>query len=168
MVEASRAEAHVARRIPAWLVWSLCVLVVALVVFMEGLHLSAWDPADPERFTNAVWITLAVPFSVTGALISARRPGNRIGVLLLWGTVAFAGFQAALSYVTYGLPKGLPGLGVAGWIANWIWVPAAIGFLLLPLLYPDGRHFPLAGGRSSGWLSPMVAWRSCSWRCTRT
>jgi hypothetical protein len=59
--------------------------------------LSAWDRVDPERFSGAVWLTLALPFSVTGALISARRPGNRIGLLLLWGTVAFAGFQAALS-----------------------------------------------------------------------
>jgi hypothetical protein len=86
---------------------------------------------DRRRFTNALWFTIALPFAVVGALISVRRPGNRIGVLMLWGTVAFAGFQAALSYVMYGLPQGLPGLVFAGWIANWIWVPAAIGFLLV-------------------------------------
>ena len=138
------------KRIPAWLVWSLCLLVAALVVFMEGLYLSAWDATNPERFTGALWLTLALPFAVVAALISARRPGNRIGVLLLWGTVAFAGFQAALSYVMYGLPQSLPGLAFAGWIANWIWVPAAIGFLLLPLLYPDGQP-----------LSPR--WRPLIW-----
>jgi hypothetical protein len=71
--------------------------VAALVVFMEGLYLSAWDARNPERFTGALWLTLALPFAVVGALISARRPGNRIGVLLLWGTVAFASFQAAVS-----------------------------------------------------------------------
>jgi hypothetical protein len=68
----------------------------------------------------------------------------------------------------YGLPQDLPGLAVAGGIANWIWVPAAIGFLLLPLLYPDGQP-PSPRWRPLIWVAVTFGGvLLVSWRCPQT
>jgi hypothetical protein len=140
MGASAAANRSAERQWVVWLAWSLCLLVVALIIFTEGVYVAGWDERGPDdRFAQAAWLTLPLPFSVIGTLIITRRPGNRIGASLLGGAAAFAGFQGALTYVTYGLERGLPGLALIGWIANWIWVPALVAFMLLLLLYPDGR-----------------------------
>jgi len=102
-------------------------------------------------------VTLAVPFSFVGALIIARRPGNRIGQLLLCGALSFASFLAVGGYVTSGWEGGkdLPGLTWAAWVTNWVWMPALVALLLVLLLYPDGR---LVSRRWRPVAVAVVAW----------
>ena len=63
---------------------------------------------------------LPVPFAAVGALIATRRPGHRIGWLLLVGSLAISTAQLTWGYVAYGLDPGtlLPGAAVVGWVGR--------------------------------------------------
>jgi hypothetical protein len=73
----------------AQLAWAVCLLVIALVLakIPNLLPLLAVD-AEEHPVAEALFHTLGVPFAVVGALIAARRPGNRIGWLLLVGALS--------------------------------------------------------------------------------
>ena len=140
-----------------WLAWSLCLLCVALALvslllgFLNGRTLG-------EMFVEEVIVsiaTLAVAFSVVGAMIASHRPGNRIG----WIFCAAAIFQGSIifgeEYATYALitqPGSLPLGAEASWLKEWIWAPG-LGLILvfLPLLFPDGR-LPSRGWRWVAWF----------------
>jgi hypothetical protein len=91
----------------------------------------------PLRIAEALRVTVGVPFAVMGALICARRPGNRIGWLMLAAGLLSTGFQFGVGYFEYGHP--LPGRLLIIWIASWIWVLALAALMFLLLLYPTGR-----------------------------
>jgi hypothetical protein len=62
----------------------LAVAIGLLTVGLGAGVLLLWWPVFgeedlPQRITEALGATAGVPFSVMGALICARRPGNRIG-----------------------------------------------------------------------------------------
>jgi hypothetical protein len=94
---------------------------------------------------------------VVGALISTRRPGNRIGLLLLVFAVSTSANEAAVSYASYALSRQpqLPGAAWAAWIATWVEGPALVAMLLVLLPYPTGRP-PSPRWRAVGWL--ILAW----------
>jgi hypothetical protein len=95
---------------------------------------------------------LAVPLAVVGALIAARRPGNRVGILLLVAGLSIGVVTVAEKLTSYGVraPGAIPGLGLIGWVSNLAWVPAILVLLLLPVLFPDGQPPSPGGVRSSG------------------
>jgi hypothetical protein len=134
--------------------WAVLAVTVALVVVKLLLvgsvlgHLAL----DHSWVEELVFQVLPVPFAVVGALIAARRPGHRIGWLLLVGTVSIAGAQFAWSYVLHGSEDGtsLPGLAAVGWVGNWSPWPALAAFLLVLLWFPDGRP-PSPRWRPIGW-----------------
>jgi hypothetical protein len=122
--------------------WAVLAVIVALVVFPLWLASVLGRPASDEPWIQDLLFQLVpVPFAVVGALIAARRPGHRIGWLLLGGTLSIAGALFAWSYVLHELQDGtwLPGRAVIGWVGNWIPWPALAAFLLLLLLFPDGQ-----------------------------
>jgi signal transduction histidine kinase len=144
-------------RIVARLVWFICLLTVALVGLT--LLLDLLNPPTggslPGQLRKLLYFTLAVPVAVVGALVTARRPHNRIGALLLAGGLAVAGDQFAWDYVDYGRTHGLPGVQVVGWVANWIWVLPFAVLLFGLLMYPDGR-LPSRRWRLAAWL--VASW----------
>jgi hypothetical protein len=104
----------------------------------------------------------SLSFVIVGALITLRRPDNRVGWLL-----SAAGFSTALvvtiqqtarySLVTVpaaqSLPGSLPGAEFLGWVNLWLWVPQTALFLLyLPLLFPTGQ-LPTPRWRWALWVS---------------
>jgi hypothetical protein len=138
--------------------WAILLLTAALVI--PKLWLFAPDIADlppSQRITELLFQLLPLPFAAVGALIATRRPGHRIGWLLLVGSLAIASAQLTWSYVIYSVSARapLPGSAVVGWIGNWIPWPALAAFALLLLLFPDGR-LPSPRWRPVAWA--MVAW----------
>jgi MFS family permease len=133
------------RHLTVWLAWEAFAITgafttagVLLLGFLSDLDSGA---GGAEVLQGWLLATLTLPFSFVGALIIARRPGNRIGQLLLCGAMSFAALLAVGGYVYQGweLGRDLPGLAWAAWVSNWVWMPALVASLLLLLLYPNGR-----------------------------
>jgi hypothetical protein len=156
-----RGERPGRRRPAVWLAWGAFALTVAFttagVVLLGFLSDPEAGTGGAEELQGWLLVTLAVPFSFVGALIIARRPGNRIGQLLLCGAMSFAAFLAVGGYVSQGGERGrdLPGLTWAAWVSNWVWMPALVALLLLLLVYPNGR---LVSRRWRPVAVAMLAW----------
>jgi len=85
----------------------------------------------------------ALSFGTVGAFVLTRRPGNRVGAILLAVGIVSGLLGFLTEYANVGLiaaPGSLPGAIWAAWVASWLWVPIVVltGPLLLSL-YPDGR-----------------------------
>jgi len=85
----------------------------------------------------------ALSFGSVGAIVTSRRPGNRVGqVLLAVGLVS--GLQTFYTqYANVGLitaPGSLPFAPVGAWLISWAWLPFVLlaGPVLLSI-FPDGR-----------------------------
>lgn len=142
-------------KVIAWSVASLAIASVTtgLVLSLVGLVASDGElrPAPHQVFNPVVAIT----FSLVGALVASRHPRNTLG--WLFGAVGLlSGLNLlALGYSLLGksgaVAGSLPGLALAQWLDNWMWIPTVvlpITFLLL--LFPTGRL-----------LSPR--WRPIAW-----
>jgi hypothetical protein len=83
---------------------------------------------------------VAVP--AVGFVLASRRPGNRVGRIILGaGLVLGLGFFCQ-RYGQRGLvatPGSLPGARAAAWLVNWVWVIPAAGLAFVLLLFPTGR-----------------------------
>ena len=94
------------------------------------------------------------------ALITSRRPDNRIGWMFLAAGVVFAlGPRQAPLYAEYGLvvaPGSSPLSDVAAWLSTLSWVPAYTLMILLLLFFPDG-HLPSRRWRPILWIAAVSA-----------
>jgi hypothetical protein len=148
-------------RAAAWLAWG----AAALTVVFTGLHLVLWT--WPSRSPGAVdtrgQAAISIPFAVMGALIVARRRGNRVGWLFV--AIGFLGaLQGALAaYALYTL-AARPGTDLPGAVV------AASGSLaigesrspwcccLCRCCIPPAGCLRRGGGRSPG----SAGWCCCS------
>jgi hypothetical protein len=125
---------------------ALCVCLTAgeLLIIALGQGLPFNDPNEPalvDYVSNLL-------FPIVAGVIASKRPGNRVGWLLLGYSlaVAVAGFVAAWGY--YGVvlePGSLPLAGAAVWAASCFWMS---GLVFLPLLF---LHFPTGHLLSKRW-----------------
>jgi signal transduction histidine kinase len=143
-------------RLTAGAVWAACLAAVALVAGSIGLGLLT---GGSGRLSGEVgryaYLTLALPISLAGALIAFRRPGNRVGALMLLSGASVACDQFSFDYVHYRQARGQsPGWAI-GWVSDWMWVvPLAallFGLLLFPGELPGGR-----AGRVSRGLAGLI------------
>lgn len=141
-----------------WLIWggSLAVVLATLVLIALGAGDST--PADSFGLSGLGGVAFAVAafaFATVGALVVARVPGNRIGlVFCLTGAMVGVGdlvFQYA-DRALYVAPGELPGGTAAAWVQNF-GLPPAFGLLgVALLLFPDGR-LPSRRWRPALWLA---------------
>jgi hypothetical protein len=124
-----------------WILW-----LVAMLPAAAGLALIAGslDAPLPQSFGfRGFPALLALSFGSVGAFVLTRRPGNRVGAILVAIGINSGVLGFLLEYGNVGLvaaPGMLPGAIWAAWLASWTWVPLLIlaGPLLLSV-YPDGR-----------------------------
>jgi len=139
----------VRKQTAARLAWTVCVFVAALTVFALTVDLLSGKPERlAVRIAEWSFTTLAVPLAVVGALITSRRPGNRVGILLLVGGLSISVEKVAEELTSYGVR--VPGVGLIGWVSNLAWIPSILMLLLLPVLFPDGQP-------------PSPRWRPVVW-----
>ena len=85
-------------------------------------------------------VSLAVP--VVGFVLASRRPGNRIGWLLLAAGLVLAlrgfSYQYAL-HALFAAPGSWPAGRVFGWLYNWTWVIPFAMLAFVFLIFPTGQ-----------------------------
>jgi hypothetical protein len=121
---------------------------LVLVAYVAGIAANAWldrliRPGSGDHPAESVIIVVGFGmFTLVGALLVARRPGNPVGWFLSAGSlvVVAAALESYAAYVmtTSGRPDWLAVLGV--WLNSWYWfVFIMLAFVYLPLYFPDGR-----------------------------
>jgi hypothetical protein len=155
------------RRTAAWVAWSVCALSLALTALdflLIALNVSSNTPAYvfwPEL------TSIAVGYSVIGAIIASRLPNHPIGwICCAIGLVAavdhFAGEYAVFALLAQ--PHPLPGGKAMLWLQGWFWMLFVGLIVFLLLLFPTGRLLsrrwrPFAWA-SVGVISGGVIWSS--------
>jgi signal transduction histidine kinase len=133
--------------------WGLAGAALAFGLFATVLSALAGSDGDPW-WLSAVALTAITASICFGLLIALRRPGNRIGLLLLVNALVLACAGFAEYYAKYALitePGALPG---ARWAALWdstTWPLLFAAVTAIALIFPSGR-LP-----SARWRRPTVA-----------
>jgi hypothetical protein len=109
-------------------------------------------------FSPLLAVVTILSFSTMGAVIVSRRPDNIVGWLFcaigfVGGVRLFSTEYAAYSLVTES--GSSLGSEVLAWIACWLWVPDVGIYLLLVLLFPNGR-LPSTRWRPFAWFLGVV------------
>ncbi len=149
------------QRAAAWIAWSLWALSLALTALSLLLLASSLSHPGVHIFDHWLDSTLfAMGFSTVGAVIASRTPpDNPIGWLFCVVGLLFAATHFSAEYAIYTLLAApgslLPGGEAAAWLTSWLWVPQLGSFLLVVLLFPDGR-LPNRGWRWFGRFSVLL------------
>ena len=139
---------------------AVLALCVALFAVSAAFGVLAADAKQSGSWSGGgIWVGLAlvvaaVTYPAAGWLIAARRPGNRIGwILLAIGAMWGMGFTSTYADYTLKLHHDLPGGALVAAVGGAFWLPAigVTGTFLL-LLFPDG-HLPGRRWRSVAWVS---------------
>jgi hypothetical protein len=150
----------VSARAVSRLAWSGAITAIVLVATSMALFVQGAGRLEDFSGPDAL---AAVAYSVVGALVVSRRPGNRIGWLFCAVGPFSALYAFAEQYARYSLvtrPGSLPGGGWAAWLAAWTWVPSAfVGLVFLPCCSPMGGCHRPAGAQPPG--SRWQRWGSC-------
>jgi hypothetical protein len=123
----------------AWLLCGLGILFALAVLFLDYLDRSVIRSLEDAQ---PIGVVLGISFSALGALIVARRPGNKIGwIYLLIGVLTPLQPLTVLYYERGVIRPGLPGARWAAWASNWVTFPVfPTGLVLFAfLLFPSGR-----------------------------
>ena len=144
-------------RTATWLalsLWVFSALLVATTLAIIVLGVSARVSfLQLGAAFNAVVISAA--FSTVGAVVASRRPKNPIGWIMCAGGLGVALGSLTDAYATYLLftspEKQILEAGMSAWVSLWITTAGVNLFLLLLLLFPDGR-LPSRRWRPVVWL----------------
>ena len=118
---------------------SLGLAAMAIAIMLDRAHF--YEPLEswPEV---AIDMLLALAFSLVGALIALKRPGNLVGWALLMPGVALFLEAALLSYAELALfarpEAALPAGEIAAAVGSGAWPAVTGGVFALLLLFPDG------------------------------
>jgi hypothetical protein len=160
-----RGVGRTSRGLTSWLAWAVCALTLmltALDFILIAMNVSSNTPAYvfwPEL------TSLAVGYSVIGAVIASRLPNHPIGwICCAVGLIAavdhFAGEYAV--YALLALPHPLPGGRAMLWLQSWFWMLFIGLIVFLLLLFPTGR-LPSSRWRPFAWVSVAVISAAVIW-----
>src|SRR5437867_5028737 len=108
------------------------VTILGIAASATGLALLAasWEAPAPDSWGfRGFTVLFATAYGGVGAILTSRRPENRVGwILLAAGT--FSAVQLLVEeYAIFGVvgrSAPLPGAVFAGWVESWIWLVAAV------------------------------------------
>jgi hypothetical protein len=143
------------RRPATWLIWSLLVLVAALLVLAVVPFTLANDALAATKKAELVASVVApLAFVVVGAVVVSRRPGNTVGWLCcavgLGQSLATFGGQGAAAILATD-PGQIPGGLVLHQLGSLAWELSWVSLSLLLLLFPNGR-LPSRRWRPAVWV----------------
>jgi hypothetical protein len=163
--EQGRGVGGTSRRLASWLAWAVCALsltLTALNFLLIAMNVSLNVPAYvfwPEL------TSIAVGYSVIGAIIASRLPHHPIGWICcaigLIAAVDHFGGEYSL-YALLALPHSLPGGEAMLWLQGWFWMLFIGLIVFLLLLFPTGR-LPSRRWRPFAWASVGVISAAVIW-----
>jgi hypothetical protein len=163
--EQGRGVGGASQRLPTWLAWALCALTLmltALNFLLIALNVSSNVPAYvfwPEL------TSIAVGYSVIGAIIASRLTHHPIGWICcaigLIAAVDHFGGEYSL-YALLAQPHPLPGGEAMLWLQGWFWMLFIGLIVFLLLLFPTGR-LPSSRWRTFAWVSGAVIAAGVIW-----
>ncbi len=164
-MEQGRGVAGASQRLAYWLAWATCALSLTLTAInflLIALNVSLNTPA---YFFWPDLTSIAVGYSVIGAIIASRLPKHPIGwICCAIGLIAavdhFAGEYAV--YALLALPHPLPGGEAMLWLQGWFWMLFIGLIVFLLLLFPTGR-LPGTRWRPFAWVSGAVISAGVVW-----
>jgi hypothetical protein len=130
-----------------------------LVLTTLGLFLFALNLSYSGAHGYDYWLQNAVQvvsFSIIGAIIASRLPGNLVGWLFCAAGCTIAVAYLSAEYAIYTLlarPDSLPIGEALAWLAFWVWIPSIGCIVLSLLLFPMEIYRAVAGGGWRGSLS---------------
>src|SRR5215210_7205617 len=142
-------------RTVAWLAWAVCALSLAftaLCFLLIALNLSLNTPA---YFFWPELTTLAIGYSVIGAIIASHLPIHPIGWICCAIGIIAAVDHFGGEYAVYALqahPDTLAGGRAMLWLQGWFWMLFIGLIVFLLLLFPTGR-LPSSRWRPFAWVS---------------
>jgi hypothetical protein len=156
--EQGRGVGGTSSRLAPWGAWAVCALSLALTALnflLSALNVGLNTPAYvfwPEL------TSIAVGYSVIGAIIAARLPNHPIGwICCAIGLIAavdhFGGEYAVYALLAQAHP--LPGGKAMLWLQGWFWMLFIGLIVFLLLLFPTGRP-PSSRWRTFTWVSVAV------------
>ena len=142
-------------RTAAQVAWSVCALSLALTALSFLFLVLNLSLDAPIYFYWVEPTTIAVGYSVIGAIIASRLPSHPIGWICC--VVGFTGAVEHLSgeYAVYALlahPDTLMGGKAMLWLQGWFWILMFGLIVFLLLLFPNGR-LPSRRWRPFAWFS---------------
>jgi hypothetical protein len=146
------------RRTAARLAWSVCALSLALTALSVLLIVLNLSLNAPIYFYWLEPTTIAVGYSIIGAIVASRLPRHPIGWLCCAIGVMAAVTTFGGEYATYALlahPEPLLGGKVMLWLGLWVWILMFGLIVFLLLLFPNGR-LPSSRWRPFAWLSAAL------------
>jgi hypothetical protein len=164
-MEQGRVVRGASQRLASWLAWAVCALSLtlkALDFLLIAMNVSLKTPAYvfwPEL------TSLAVGYSVIGAIIASRLPNHPIGWLccaigLIAAVDHFAGEYSLYTLVAQ--PHPLPGGRAMLWLQGWFWMLFIGLIVFLLLLFPTGR-LPSSRWRPFAWVSVALISGAVIW-----
>jgi len=164
-MEQGRGVGGASQRLASWLAWAVCALsfmLTALNFLLIAMNVSLKSPAYvfwPEL------TSLAVGYSVIGAIIASRLPNHPIGWLccaigLIAAVDHFAGEYSLYALVAQ--PHPLTGGRAMLWLQGWFWMLFVGLIVFLLLLFPTGRP-PSSRWRTFMWVSVAVISAAVIW-----
>src|SRR5215217_5774101 len=164
-MEQGRGVGGASQRLASWLAWAVCALsfmLTALNFLLIAMNVSLKTPAYvfwPEL------TSLAVGYSVIGAIIASRLPNHPIGWLCCAVGLIAAVDHFAGEYSLYALvaqPHPLPGGRAMLWLQGWFWMLFIGLIVFLLLLFPTGR-LPSSRWRPFAWVSVAMISGAVIW-----
>ena len=138
-------------------------MLTTLGLFLFALNLSYSGAHSYDYWLqNAVQV---VSFSIIGAIIASRLPGNPVGWLFCAAGCTIAVAYLSAEYAIYTLlarPDSLPIGEALAWLAFWVWIPSIGCIVLSLLLFPDG-DLPSSRWRWLAWLTVLVTIAGAVW-----
>ena len=125
----------------AWAIAFGCFAMAASALVLLYLDRAAIDSFNSS---NVFGLVAAVTFGALGGVVASRQPKNPIGWLMLGiavalGVSAFAWLIALRALLAGASPHGWPRW--FAWVYGWIGGLAGGAFILVFLLFPDGKPF---------------------------
>jgi two-component system NarL family sensor kinase len=121
--------------------WACSALVIAMCGSAASLAFAV--PADAfDSDFSLFLIPIAMTNAALGVLVCLRRPGNRVGWLLLANGIALASLSLATPYAYYALISHPGSLPAGRWAALWDaigWPGLYVGLMAIAFVFPDGH-----------------------------